>query len=231
MNYGAISPAALVALEELDAVEGDFQRARCKLLLVPSDIAHKLMSAHKPKLARDIPRRIDLRLSANLFQASLILVASLVGALVGYLAVVDERWIGAAGGGVLGMIVATFISGFVLMFFPQKIVTIELHAYIKKYRRIRRRLTILVSFYVVWAAVLLLALPFLAFPVTDTVIALLSLPMCVCYALQMYHVLVLDLWRCPSCNHLFRRRGPFARYPHYCDNCGYKVDRDGDVAA
>jgi hypothetical protein len=188
------------------------------------------MSATRPELARDVPRTIDLRPSANVFQASLILVVSVIGALIGFQMVADGRWIAAACGGVVGMIVATFVSGFILMFLPQTIPRIEIQTSINKYRNLRRRLTLLAWCYVIWAAIavgwLALSLPMNAWP-----ISVWSFLMFVCYVLLRYSARVLDLWRCPKCDQLFGRRGAFARYPHCCRNCGFTVDRDGDIAA
>ncbi|MBP88623.1 MAG: hypothetical protein CMJ64_18235 [Planctomycetaceae bacterium] len=100
----------------------------------------------------------------------MIVAVSLVGAIVGYQLVVNGRWIAAAGGGVLGMIVATFVSGFILMFLPQTIATIEIQSSINKYRNLRRRLTILATFYLIWAAVAVGWLA-LSLPVTGWLIA------------------------------------------------------------
>ena len=77
----------------------------------------------------------SLRPSANRFQASVILAVSIIGALVGYLTVANARWIAAACGVIFGMIIATFVSGCILMFRPQEIPTITKSASANRYRK------------------------------------------------------------------------------------------------
>ncbi len=192
----------------------------------------------KPKLSRDVPRTVDLRPGANLFQALLILVFSVVGAIVGFQAFHSlkgppgfeamGKWIAAAGGGVLGMLVGTLVSGFILMFLPQTIATIDHDASINKYRRHCRRLNTMVSFCIIGVAVLLVWLSPLPLPAPDWLFLPWLVPMLVCYTLAQYHCRVLDLWLCPNCDHCFGRPGPYTRFPHHCDNCRYAIESDSD---
>jgi hypothetical protein len=189
----------------------------------------RFVSTPEPTMTRDVPRTLDLRPSANIFQASLILVVSPIGAIVGFQMVANGRWIAAAGGGIVGMIVATFISGFVLMFRPQSIPQIDALASINKYRRIRRWYTTCAVFFVCWVVVAVGWL-FCALPLAAWSIATWSVPMLACYVLLQYHRHVLDLWRCPNCGELFGRYGAFTRLPHHCPTCVFTVDRDSTVA-
>ncbi|QDU90757.1 hypothetical protein Pla175_41690 [Pirellulimonas nuda] len=180
------------------------------------------MTSTKSKLARDVPPTIDLRPSANAFQASLVLIASLIGALIGFQIVANGRWIAAACGGIVGIIAATFVSGFLLMFLPQAIPHIEIQASIHRYQNLRRRLTVLAWCYVVWGAI---AIGWLAIelPTNDWLIAIWLLLMLICYAVLGHTARLLDLWRCPACDQMFGRRASFERYPHCCRNCGFTV--------
>ena len=188
------------------------------------------MPATKSKLPYDVPRAIDLRSTPTCFQASAILLLSFAGAFVGYHAVNIGQWIAAAAGGVVGMLVATFASGFVLMFMPpQTAPTIAMDAWMAKFRTWRRRLTFTTSLCVCWIGIAF-AWHYLKLPTSTSLIALWSILMFVLFVVPHYYVLVLRQCRCPRCDELFGYRGAFARYPYCCRNCKFTVTRDCEIA-
>jgi hypothetical protein len=188
------------------------------------------MPATKSKLPHDIPRTIDLRSTPNAFQASAILFLSFVGAIVGYHAVHIGKWIAAAGGGVVGMVIATFVGGFILMFMPpQAVPTITMDEWLAKFRTWRRRLTFTASLCVCWIG-LALAWHYLTLPNNTTLVVSWSVLMFVLYVVPHYYVHVLRQCRCPMCDQLFGYRGAFARYPHCCQHCRFTVNRDCEIA-
>jgi hypothetical protein len=89
-------------------------------------------------LVQDRPEGLDLGLRANLFQAVAILACSGVGACIGYQLTDDAPWLAASAGGLLGMVLGAFASGFVLMFRPRRRITLA--AATIKCEQLRRRL-------------------------------------------------------------------------------------------
>jgi hypothetical protein len=188
------------------------------------------MSAAKSKLPHDVPRTIDLRATTNVFQASAIVLLSILGAIVGYHAVGVGQWFAAAGGGIVGMVVATFISGLVLMFTPpQAVPTITMDAWIAKYRTWRRRFTFATVLCICWIGIAF-AWHYLRFPTSSLLIAFWSVLMFVFYAVPHSYVHGLRQCRCPSCDEVFGFRGAFARYPHCCRNCNFTVALTCEIA-
>jgi len=89
-------------------------------------------------LLQDSPEGLDLGLRVNLFQAVAILACSGVGACLGYQLTDDASWLAALAGGVIGMVLGAFASGFVLMFRPRRWITLA--AATIKCEQLRRRL-------------------------------------------------------------------------------------------
>ena len=61
---------------------------------------------------------LQLHFARNLIQFAAVFVFAAVGSVIGWFLTDDRPDLAALAGGAVGMIVATFISGFVLMFFP-----------------------------------------------------------------------------------------------------------------
>ena len=187
------------------------------------------MSATKSQLSHDVLRTIDLRSTLNLIQAWAILLLSFVGAVVGYHTVNVGQWIAAVGGGVVGMVVATFVSGFILMFAPpQTVPTMTMDAWIAKFRTWRRRLTFTTSLCVGWIGIAA-AWHCLELPTSTLLNSFWSVFMLLVYVVPHYYVHVLRQCCCPRCDELFRYRGAFARYPHCCRYCNFTVTRDCEI--
>jgi len=186
------------------------------------------IDSKKPDLVRDIPRTVDCRLTANIFQGFSILVLSIVGALIGYRAVEEWQWVAAAAGAVIGIIAATLTTGFILMFFPQRVPLTGVEDAIAKYRRIWRRYNVLVCFYFLWGVMWIAWIYFAPEDIIwDVVPAILWL---VCFGVLIYHISLLDLWLCPSCGQNFARqhrfRRLFQRFPHECRKCKFKIEKE-----
>jgi hypothetical protein len=187
------------------------------------------MSATKFKLPHDIPRTLDLRSAPNLFQASAIGLLSCVGAIVGYRAVDVGQWIAAAVGAIVGLIVATFISGLILMFMAsQAVPTITIDQWMAKFHAWRRRLRLTTSVCLCWIGIGF-AWYYLKLPTSTWLIASWSVLMVVFYVVPHYYVRCLRLCRCPNCDELFGYRGAFARYPHRCRSCDFTITRQGKI--
>lgn len=179
------------------------------------------MIGDKSTVVKDLPKTVDLRLSANLFQATSILLTSMIGASIGYRLVDEYRLLAASCGAVAGMIVATFFTGLVLMFLPADLPDIEKSAAIGKYRTLCRRFSMLGWFFVLWAGLAMLSLPFIR---NGWIIGIWGGTMLACYSLLLYHSHALDLWQCPRCGDRFGRRSVFKRLPHDCRHCQFTID-------
>lgn len=82
------------------------------------DKADPLRDYHK--VAETVGLIPSLRIGDNLIQLAIVIVGAVIGAGIGALAVVGSEpgwWFGALIGGVTGLIIATFLSGLVLMVF------------------------------------------------------------------------------------------------------------------
>jgi len=94
-------------------------------------------SEDEPRTVPDVPGSCDLSRRSNLFQASMALTGSAVGGLVGFGLTDDRPELAALAGGAVGLILATFISGLVLMCLPRR--RISLDAARNKLQRMKRR--------------------------------------------------------------------------------------------
>lgn len=82
-------------------------------------------SEDDPNTVPDVPGSCDLGRKANLFQASIALMGSVVGAVVGFGVTNDRPGLAALAGGVVGLILAVFVAGFVLMCLPRRRISLE----------------------------------------------------------------------------------------------------------
>ena len=172
---------------------------------------------------RGIPRTLDLRPSANLFQLCWILTLSAIGVIVGLLLVREAPvWIGAAVGALFGMVIGALVSGFVLMLRPPEPPLISANESIGKYRSIQRQGRLLILFTFAWCSV------GFAFCVAFgwQFIWVWVLIKFVCCLLNGYNSHQLAIWPCPDCGEPFGQLGVFEGYPHRCRSCGYTIEAD-----
>jgi len=186
------------------------------------------MPAKHSKLVHDVPKTLDLRLSANLFQAFAIFVISSVGGIIGYRVVSEGKWYAAATGVVFGVIVATCITGFIVMLLPQPIPMITPQASVQKYIRFWYRFNLLGVSYLLGGT---LTVAWTSFQLSTP--GWLSLGWFVlffsCCGALLYHSRVLDQWRCPKCEKPFGRQRLFRRFPHRCRHCEFAISNERDA--
>lgn len=163
---------------------------------------------------------LQLHRGRNLFQLAALLILAAIGAIVGWFLSEDRPDLAALVGGVLGMIVGTFLSGFLLMFLPPAATTMTLAKFQRKYRGTKRRLIISsIAF-----AVFLLTLPIIIsrFGHDDS-----DLAWCMCLTwiastagLCFYTKILASRVRelkCPACGRLL------GRVRSSCSHCGLSL--------
>jgi hypothetical protein len=167
----------------------------------------------------------QFQLGRNLFQAGAVLLFAAVGAIVGYFATNDRPDMAALFGGVLGMTVGTFLSGFVLMLRPPPPAMLTLAEIQQEYRRSKRRLTIAA----IALAAFLLTMPLVIWRFADADSDL-SVPVCVFWIVATCGLCVYvrglshecRTWTCPNCGK------PLEDEPSRCVHCGLSIDNITD---
>jgi len=168
---------------------------------------------------------LQLHAKRNLFQLTALVVVASVGAVIGWSMTDNRPDLAALVGGVVGMVVGTFLSGFVLLLVPPPSVSVTLSEFGRRCRAMKRRLVVSgVAF-----AVCILGLPFVIsrFGHDDSDLAL-----CICLTwivatvgLCPYTKMVAHRIRelkCPACGERFVQIGS------PCSHCGLSPFRDGD---
>jgi hypothetical protein len=93
------------------------------------------------------PEGLQLHAGRNFFQLFSLLFFAVAGAVMGWFATDDRPDIAALIGGILGMIVGTFLSGFILMRVPAPGATTTVSEFRRLHQKLRRRLIVaLVAF-------------------------------------------------------------------------------------
>ena len=85
----------------------------------------------------DVQEGLDLNRRRNTLQATAAIVCALIGGSLGPSLVTEGRFLAAICGAFIGLVIGTFIAGFVLMLWPPE--EIPIHAALIKYGRIRRK--------------------------------------------------------------------------------------------
>jgi len=163
----------------------------------------------------------------SLAQLAAIIVFSAAGAVIGSFMTNNRPDLAALAGGILGMIVGTFVSGFVLMLLPTPIKTMTLRQIRSKYRQLRSRLIIAT----IVLALFMLTLPLIISQFGDDE-STFACAMCVLWfgatpVLFVYTKMLayrLRKWRCPACGE------PFGKQWTSCSNCGLSINPDRETA-
>ena len=160
---------------------------------------------------------IQLHSRRNLVQLAAVLVFIAIGAIIGYFLTDDRPALTAMAGGITGMIVGTFASGFVLMLLPEPTVRITLGEIRNKHIHLKRRLMVAAIAFI--SCMLLLPLVISRFDHDDSTFAwvICLLWICATTGLSVYTKMLvhrLREWKCPACGQ------PFGRLWSSCNNCG-----------
>ncbi len=94
-------------------------------ILLQSIAGEAPCSEDDPNTVPDVPGSCDLGRKSNLFQASIALMGSVVGAVVGFGLTNDRPGLAALVGGTVGFVLAVFVAGFVLMCLPRRRISLE----------------------------------------------------------------------------------------------------------
>jgi hypothetical protein len=160
---------------------------------------------------------LQLHANRNLFQLTALIVVASIGAVIGWSMTDDRPDLAALVGGILGMIVGTFLSGFVLMLIPPPAVSVTLTDFARKYRAMKRRWVVSSVGY----AAGLLGLPFMIscfrYDGSDVAwcigLAWIVATFGLCAYRRMLGYRIREL-RCPACSERFGRIGS------PCSHCG-----------
>lgn len=197
------------------------------------DMAKRRASKHSTSRSGDVsfvvPEREGLQLhrSRNLFQLVSLLSVAAIGATIGWFLTDDRPDIAALVGGVLGMILGTFLSGFILMLMPAPTIKITAHEFGRKHRAWKRHLMVTsIAF-----AVFLFGLPFIIsrFGHDDSDLAWvvclmwMALTVGLCTYTKGLALRIRDC-KCPACGATFGRIGS------HCSQCGLSTVPEGGKA-
>ena len=151
-----------------------------------------------------------------------IIVLAALGGAIGYNVVVEGRWYAVALGAIIGMVIATFVIGLLVMLRPQPVRLITLRNTVKKYKRLRMCFRSLGVSYVLCFVSFIRWIYFHPIRDDERVVFILAAWFC-CYCGLHYFRRVLDLWHCPKCTKLFGWKGVFTALPHVCEHCDFTV--------
>ena len=163
---------------------------------------------------------VQLHPRRNLFQLASLLVFAAIGATIGWFLTDNRPDLAALVGGVLGMIVGTFLSGFVLMLMPAPTITITPQAFGRKRLALKRRLKIATIAFAVCVLSSPLIISKFGHEDSDFSWGICLFWGCLTAGLCAYTkglALSLRECKCPACGK------PFGRLGSACGNCGFQI--------